>query len=81
MKTEHFLSKGYLERQKVKPRFGIGASLEDIRGNVGLTMVQRENVWHPYYEVTMEDATDLKAAFMANTADRRKDGGEGAKIL
>jgi hypothetical protein len=62
------------------PKFGIGASFEDVRGNVGLTMVQRDNIWHPYYEVTMEDATDLKAAFLANTAERKKVGEEGQRI-
>ena len=35
--------------------FGIGTTEDDIRQNVNLTSVQRENVWHPYYEVKLEE--------------------------
>ena len=49
------VTKDFLERQqKLKP-FGIGATDDDIRQNVNLTSVQRENVWHPYYEVKLEE--------------------------
>ena len=40
--------------QKLRP-FGIGTTDDDIRQNVNLTSVQRENVWHPYYEVKLEE--------------------------
>lgn len=48
------VTKGFLERQKMKP-FGIGTGEDDLRQNVNLTSIQRENVWHPYYEVKVEE--------------------------
>lgn len=49
------VTKEYLERQaKLKP-FGYGATDDDVRQNVNLTSVQRENVWHPYYEIKVEE--------------------------
>ena len=49
------VTKEYLERQaKLRP-FGIGNTEDDIRQNINLTSVQRENVWHPYYEVKLEE--------------------------
>lgn len=38
----------------MKP-FGIGSTEDDLRQNVNLTSIQRENVWHPYYEVKVEE--------------------------
>lgn len=38
----------------MKP-FGIGSTEDDFRQNVNLTSIQRENVWHPYYEVKVEE--------------------------
>lgn len=38
----------------MKP-FGIGINEDDIRQNVNLTSIQRENVWHPYYEIKVEE--------------------------
>ena len=35
--------------------FGIGTNEDDLRQNVNLTSVQRENVWHPYYEIKLEE--------------------------
>lgn len=48
------VTKGFLERQKMKP-FGIGTTDDDLRQNVNLTSIQRENVWHPYYETKVEE--------------------------
>lgn len=48
------VTNGFLERQKMKP-FGIGTNEDDLRQNVNLTSIQRENVWHPYYEVKVEE--------------------------
>lgn len=48
------VTKGFLERQKMKP-FGIGGTEDDLRQNINLTSIQRENVWHPYYEVKVEE--------------------------
>jgi len=35
--------------------FGVGESLEEVKNNVGLTIVQRDNIWHPFYEVKLEE--------------------------
>lgn len=49
------VTKDFLERQqKLKP-FGIGTTEDDLRQNVNMASYQRENVWHPYYEVKLED--------------------------
>ena len=49
------VTKGYLERQEKMRPFGIGTNEDDLRQNVNLTSVQRENVWHPYYEIKLEE--------------------------
>lgn len=65
------VTKDYLERQqKLKP-FGIGQTDDDIRQNVNLTSVQRENVWHPYYEVKTEEE-DFKAQLQRQRAEKRE---------
>jgi hypothetical protein len=33
----------------------VGTTEDDLRSNINLTSVQRENVWHPYYEVKLEE--------------------------
>lgn len=48
------VTKEYLERRKIKP-FGIGNNEDDLRQNVNLTSIQRENVWHPYYEIKLDE--------------------------
>lgn len=70
--TRH-VSKGFMAR-KEKPiaKFGIGSGFEAERGNCGLTMVQRDNIWHPYYEVKMEEA-DLAAQYR-QSQDAKKQG-------
>jgi hypothetical protein len=64
------VTKGFLER-KAKPivPFGIGTGFEAERGNCGLTMVQRDNIWHPYYEVKMEEA-DIAAQYRQSQAEK-----------
>ena len=52
------MTKGFEERKLIKP-FGIGKTEDDLRQNVNLTSIQRENVWHPYYEIKLEEE-DLK---------------------
>ena len=65
------VTKEYLERQqKLKP-FGIGTTDDDIRQNVNLTSVQRENVWHPYYEVKLEEE-DFKEKLQRQRAEKRE---------
>ncbi|TNV82732.1 hypothetical protein FGO68_gene13571 [Halteria grandinella] len=64
------VTKEYLERQaKLKP-FGFGTSDDDIRQNVNLTSVQRENVWHPYYEVKLEEE-DFKEKLQRQKREKR----------
>ena len=65
------VTKDYLERQqKLKP-FGIGTTDDDLRQNVNLTSVQRENVWHPYYEVKLEEE-DFKEKLQRQRAEKRE---------
>ena len=61
------VTKGYTQRRAKKTNevFGVGNIPEEIRNNVGCTIPQRENIWHPYYEVKLEDedlATKMKKA-------------------
>lgn len=44
---------------------------DDIRQNVNLTSVQRENVWHPYYEVKLEEE-DFKEKYQRQRAEKRE---------
>jgi hypothetical protein len=53
----------------MKP-FGIGANEDDLRQNVNLTSVQRENVWHPYYEIKTEDE-DFKEKYQRQQKEKR----------
>ena len=48
------VTKDYYERKNIKP-YGIGESFDDLKTNAAITTVQRENVWHPYYEVVIEE--------------------------
>ena len=64
------VTKGFLERQKIKP-FGIGKTDDDLRQNVNLTSIQRENVWHPYYETKLEEE-DLKEKFQRSKAEKKE---------
>ncbi len=65
------VTKDYLERQaKLRP-FGIGTTEDDVRQNVTLTSVQRENVWHPYYEVKLEEE-DFKEKYQRQRAEKRE---------
>jgi len=62
----------------MKP-FGIGASFDDLKTNSAITTVQRENVWHPFYEVVIEEmdfAEKMKQAAM----DKKRDNVGGVAI-
>jgi hypothetical protein len=72
------LTKGWEQRSKKQIGFGIGKTLEEQRGNCGLTMVQRDNIWHPYYEVKLEEE-DLGTRFRAQIAQKKDASvGDGA---
>lgn len=52
--------------------FGVGESLEEVKNNVGLTIVQRDNIWHPYYEVKLDEddmASRMKKKIAENQAN------------
>lgn len=65
------VTKDFLERQaKLKP-FGIGNTEDDLRQNVNLTSIQRENVWHPYYEVKLEEE-DFKEKLQRQKREKKE---------
>jgi len=76
------VTKEYLERQAKMRPFGIGTSEDDLRQNVNLTSIQRENVWHPYYEVKTEEE-DFKDKLQRQKREKKETdvmGGDIAEI-
>ena len=63
------VTKGHKERIEMKP-FGIGAGFDDLKTNAAICTVQRENVWHPYYEVNLEDM-DFKEKMMQAAEEKK----------
>ena len=63
------MTKDYSKRANQKP-FGIGTSFEDLKTNSVISTVQRENVWHPYYELNIEEM-DFKEKIMAAAEERK----------
>ena len=62
------VTKAYVERKKKNPTFsvfGAGKGNDNLRMNATITMVQRDNIWHPYYEIKVEDE-DLGTKFKMN---------------
>ena len=67
LQKKRFVTKGYIERKKVNPTFGAfgcGSGNENLRMNATITMVQRDNIWHPHYEIKVDDE-DLGSKFRA----------------
>ena len=65
------VTKGYVERKKLNPTFsvfGAGKGNDNLRMNATITMVQRDNIWHPHYEIKVDDE-DLGTKFRKNKAD------------
>ena len=52
--TKQKVTKYYLVRAKAAP-FGIGQGFDDLKTNAAICTVHREHVWHPYYEVHLEE--------------------------
>lgn len=50
--------------------FGVDKSAEEIRNNVGVTIVQKDNIWHPYYEVKLEEE-DLGTRYRKNMESKK----------
>ena len=66
------VTKGYTQR-KLKPtteNFGVGGG-EEVRNNVGLTIIQRDNIWHPFYEVKLEE-DDMGAKYRKNMESKKQ---------
>jgi len=64
------VTKAYVERKKQNPTFsvfGAGKGNDNLRMNATITMVQRDNVWHPFYEIKCEDE-DLGTKLRSRTA-------------
>lgn len=81
LQSQAKVTKGYTQRKKKRPTdtvFGIENSAEEIRNNVGCTIVQRDNIWHPYYVVKLEE-DDFRSKMRKNIEQRRNntavDGG------
>lgn len=67
------VTKGYSERRKrpvEQQAFGVDNTPDEIRNNIGLTIVQRDNIWTPYYEVKLED-DDLANKFRKNVEAKK----------
>ena len=76
------VTKGYAERRKRDPifdAFGIGDDAEAIRGNANITMLHRDNVWHPYFEIQTEEE-DLGTRMRNKQAERKGADVEGSEI-
>lgn len=63
--TKQDVSKGFIERKTMTPH-GIGTTVESLKFNSVISTVQRENVWHPYYELNLEAEMDFKDKFLVN---------------
>ena len=77
--TKMPVTKGYYERQKDWKPFGIGVSFEDLKTNAAITTVQRENVFHPYYE-TIIDEMDFKEKMIAAAQEKKLENVGGAVV-
>lgn len=81
LESKHPVTKGYLERAK-KPTtesFNCVHSEQDERLNVGLSQIQRDNIWHPYYEIKLEDE-DLGTKFRKNVEAKAAQDVDGTDI-
>jgi len=72
------VTKDFYKRQEIKP-FGIGASFDDLKTNNAITTVQRENVWHPFYEVVIEEM-DFAEKMKQAAEDKKRANVGGAAI-
>jgi len=82
MQSKVPVTKAYDVRRKKDPifdAFGIGEGDEAIRGNAHITMLHRDNVWHPYFEIQTEEE-DLGTKMRNRQAERRGNDVEGSEI-
>lgn len=75
------VTKDFEKRKQNKP-FGIGTNFDDLKTNNVISTVQRENVWHPYYESNIEEM-DFKEKMMAAAEAKKMEnlGGQAIQDL
>ena len=78
-KTEMKVTKGLAERKNIIP-FGIGTTFDDLKMNSAVSTVQRENVWHPYYELNVEAEMDFKDQLQSNMKKRAEKNINGEEV-
>jgi hypothetical protein len=54
--------------------------MEALSLNSNITMVQRDNIWHPYYEIKLDDE-DLGTKFRKNAEAKKEKMIEGSGIV
>jgi hypothetical protein len=80
--SQRKLTKGAMERRKHIPvfdAFGVGEGNDALSLNSNITMVQRDNIWHPYYEIKLEDE-DLGTKFRKNAEAKKEKHIEGQAL-
>jgi len=74
IQNKYQVTKGYTARKNkpvgVGEAFGVDSSADEVRNNIGLTIVQRDNIWHPYYEVKLEEE-DLGTKYRKNMEQKK----------
>ena len=80
LQRKRVVTKNYAERKKLNPTFsvfgaGLGTGNDSLRMNATITMVQRDNTWHPYYEIKVEE-DDLTTKFKQGKETRQTREGE-----
>ena len=77
------VTKGYAKRALKDPifdAFGIGTGDDAIRGNQNITMLHRDNVWHPYFDLKQGGEEDLGTKMRNKQAEKRDGNVEGDEI-
>ena len=77
------MTKEFLERRKknpIKDAIGLESSNPGpIRDNAQITMIHRDNVWHPYYEIKVEE-DDIGTRFKKNQDAKKEKDIDGAGV-
>jgi hypothetical protein len=73
------VTKAYYNRINQKP-FGIGSGFEDLKTNSVISTIQRENVWHPFYEINVEEM-DFKEKLISAAEEKKLKSLGGAEII
>lgn len=82
MTRERYVTKGYLERKKKNHNtdyFGLEKAQNPAFENSQVTMQHRENVWHPYYEIKMEEE-DLATVMRKNAKQQNETNAENKEM-